>query len=204
MTPLALVGQRVALRPIAPEYADGLALAASDGLQEAARLTNIPAASGMAQYIEQANAGLAAGHMRPFATTLRDSGEIVGSTRFWRIEPGNRKCEIGHTWLASRWHGSFVNAEAKYLMLRYAFEHMQCIRVHFQTDVLNLRSAAALRKIGATEEGVARHERIMADGRIRDSLQFSIIHTEWPQLRERQEAALRALGIEPVFVMEGA
>lgn len=198
----ALIGHRVALLPMAGEHAEGLARAAADGLHEAARLTNIPDAAGITQYIEQARAGWRAGHMRPFVTTLRDSGEVVGSTRFWRIEAGNRKCEIGHTWLAARWQGTGVNTEAKYLMLRYAFEVMHCVRVHFQTDVLNLRSAAALRKIGAVEEGVARHERIMADGRIRDSLQFSIIHTEWAGVRERLEARLRAAQIAPQFLLE--
>ncbi|MEN3067402.1 GNAT family protein [Uliginosibacterium sediminicola] len=199
---VALIGARVALQPMQREHLAGMIAAVDDGALWQSRLTPIATPQAMPDYIERALTGYQAGHMQPFVTTLLQSGEIVGSTRFWRIEPSNRKCEIGHTWIARSWQGSFVNPEAKYLMLRYAFEHQQRLRVQFQTDALNAQSRAALRKLGAVEEGIARNERIMPDGRVRDSVQFSIIAAEWPALRLQLEARLSALGIVPQLRIE--
>lgn len=123
--------------------------------------------------------------MIPFAVVSCDSGELIGSTRFWKIDRENRKLEIGHTWFAASWQGTRANAEAKYLMLAHAFEQMGCVRVQLTTDVLNQRSRRAILKLGAVEEGVIRHERIMPDGRKRSSVRFSIIDDEWPAVRRR-------------------
>ncbi len=199
---IALVGSRVALQPMQREHLHGMIAAVDDGALWQSRLTPIATPQAMPDYIERALAGDQAGTMQSFVTTLLQSGEIVGSTRFWRIDASNRKCEIGHTWIARSWQGSFVNPEAKYLMLRYAFEHQQRLRVQFQTDALNTQSRAALRKLGAVEEGIARNERIMSDGRVRDSVQFSIIAAEWPALRLQLEARLAALGIVPQLLIE--
>ncbi|WP_341677049.1 GNAT family protein [Niveibacterium sp. SC-1] len=128
--------------------------------------------------------------MLPFVTELRETGEVVGSTRFWKIDRRHRKLEIGSTWIAQRWQRSFVNTEAKYLMLRYAFEDLACVRVQLTTDELNQKSRAAILRLGAKEEGVLRHERIMPDGRKRNSVRFSIIDEEWPEVRARLEARL--------------
>jgi RimJ/RimL family protein N-acetyltransferase len=114
----------------------------------------------------------------------------VGSTRFWKIDYVNRKLEIGHTWLAASAQRSAVNTEAKYLMLAYAFETLNCVRVQLTTDELNEKSRAAILRIGAKQEGVVRHERIMPDGRKRNSVRFSIIDDEWPQVRLRLETML--------------
>ncbi|MDB5801192.1 MAG: Acetyltransferase, family [Rhodocyclales bacterium] len=195
--PFSLIGQKVALHPLQPAHADALLAAAADGELWSLGLSRIPNANTMSAYIETALAGRRAGSAIPFVTTLVDGGRIVGATRFWQIDAANRKREIGHTWIAQSWQSSFVNAEAKYLMLRHAFEHAGCIRVQFQTDALNVRSRAAIRKLGAMEEGIARNERIMPDGRIRDSVQFSIIASEWPDVRARLEARLAALDIAP-------
>lgn len=127
----------------------------------------------------------------PFVIVRRDTGLLVGSTRFWKIDLANRKLEIGHTWLSASAQRSGVNTEAKYLLLRHAFETMRCVRVQFTTDELNEKSRAAILRIGATLEGVVRHERIMPDGRKRNSARYSIIDAEWPeaQLRLRQKMA---------------
>lgn len=118
------------------------------------------------------------------------SGRIVGSTRFWKIDSANRKLEIGHTWLSQSAQRTAANTEAKYLLLKHAFEVMQTVRVQFTTDELNEKSRAAILRIGAKQEGIVRHERIMPDGRKRNSVRFSIIDTEWPQVKNQLEVKL--------------
>ncbi len=119
----------------------------------------------------------------PFVIVKRDTEQIVGSTRFWKIDRTNKKLEIGHTWLRQSVQRSVINTEAKYLLLAYAFEVMGCVRVQFTTDELNERSRAAILRIGAKMEGIVRNERIMPDGRKRNSIRFSIIDSEWPDVK---------------------
>lgn len=126
----------------------------------------------------------------PFVIVDQAQDRVVGSTRFWKIDRVNRKLEIGHTWLAASSQRSSVNTEARYLMLAYAFETPGCIRVQFTTDELNEKSRSAILRLGATQEGIVRHERIMPDGRKRNSVRFSIIDDEWPGVRVRLEAML--------------
>lgn len=121
---------------------------------------------------------------------LLETGQVIGSTRFWKIDRDNRTLEIGSTWLASAWQRSFVNTEAKYLMLRHAFEAMGCVRVQFTTDETNLKSRAAILRLGAKEEGILRHERLMPNGRKRNSVRFSIIDDEWPAVKSALQARL--------------
>ena len=123
----------------------------------------------------------------PFVIEDLASGSPIGSTRFWKIDRVNRKVEIGHTWLSLSWQRTHVNTEAKYLMLRHAFEVFGCVRVQFTTDELNAPSRAAIMRLGARQEGIVRHERIMPDGRKRNSVRFSIIDDEWPQVRSALE-----------------
>jgi len=145
----------------------------------------------MVRYVESALAEGAAGRAFPFATVERSSGKVVGSTRFGAMDRGNRRVEIGWTWLARPWQRSGVNTEAKLLMLRHAFEVMGCIRVELKTDVLNQRSRAAIRRLGAVEEGTLRHHAVVEGGRIRDTVYFSILAGEWPEVRQGLEARLR-------------
>lgn len=126
----------------------------------------------------------------PFVIVLKDTGEVLGSTRFWKIDPLNRKLEIGSSWIAASWQKSFVNTEAKYLMLRHAFEVLDCVRVQFTTDENNQKSRNAILRLGAQQEGIVRYERIMPDGRKRNSVRFSIIDDEWPQVRLHLEQKL--------------
>jgi len=194
---LSLIGDRIALLPMRAEHAAGMLAASSDGELWQSIYTAVPGPKTVDDYIASALADRDQHGARPFVTTLADSGQIVGSTRFSRVDHGNRKCEVGYSWIAKSLQGSFVNPEARYLMFRYAFEHMRWLRVQIQADALNLQSRAALRKLGATEEGILRNDRIMRGGRVRDSAIYSIIDTDWPQVRENLESRLAGLGITP-------
>jgi RimJ/RimL family protein N-acetyltransferase len=144
----------------------------------------------MTAYIERALKDLAAGLSLPFATIDRASGRAVGSTRYMNIEPAHRRAEIGSTWIARPWQRTAINTEAKYLMLRYAFETLGCIRVELKTDALNRRSRNAIQRIGAMEEGIFRRHIITWSGRVRDSVYFSVVDREWPRVKASLEARL--------------
>ncbi len=125
-----------------------------------------------------------------FATVNRGSGQVIGSTRFMNIDRTNRRVEIGSTWIVPAWQRTAVNAEAKYLMLQHAFEVWKCIRVELKTDALNEKSRNAILRLGAKEEGTLRKHVITWTGRARDSVYFSILDTEWPQVKARLEGKL--------------
>ncbi|MGX9380025.1 MULTISPECIES: GNAT family N-acetyltransferase [Pseudomonas] len=185
-----LQGPRILLRPLQYSDADALLRAAADGELWNLTVTVVPSASTIDSYLKKALDGRDAGTVMPFVIVLKDSGEVIGSTRFWKIDPLNRKLEIGSSWIAARWQKSFVNTEAKYLMLRHAFEVLDCVRVQFTTDENNQKSRNAILRLGAQQEGIVRHERIMPDGRKRNSVRFSIIDDEWPQVRQALEQKL--------------
>ncbi|WP_333989656.1 GNAT family N-acetyltransferase [Pseudomonas sp. S3(2024)] len=185
-----LQGPRVILRPLQYSDADALLRAAADGELWNLTVTVVPSASTIDSYLKKALDGRDAGTVMPFVIVLKDSGEVIGSTRFWKIDPLNRKLEIGSSWISARWQKSFVNTEAKYLMLRHAFEVLDCVRVQFTTDENNQKSRNAILRLGAQQEGIVRHERIMPDGRKRNSVRFSIIDDEWPQVRQALEQKL--------------
>jgi len=144
----------------------------------------------MRAFIETALAWQAAGTALPFATVAKATGRAIGSTRFANIDRANRHLEIGWTWLGPEWQRTAANTEAKYLMLRHAFETWGCLRVEFKTDALNERSRQALLSIGAQEEGTFRSHIITASGRIRDSVYYSIIASEWPAVKTHLEKKL--------------
>ena len=148
----------------------------------------------MEEYVRGALAEQAAGRALPFATVEKASGRVAGSTRFAAIEPLHRRVEIGWTWLAPPWQRTVLNTEAKYLMLRHAFERWGCVRVEFKTDVLNTQSRQALLRIGAKEEGILRSHIITATGRVRDTVYFSVTAPEWPAVRAALEAKLQPRG----------
>lgn len=191
-----LLGPRIRLRPLQADDGPALLKAASDGELWRLPFTVVPSASTVQSYLAEALAGREAGTVMPFATELVDSGEVIGTTRFWKIHRRHRKLEIGATWLAARWQRSFANTEAKYLMLRHAFEVMHCVRVQLTTDEINHRSRAAIARLGAVQEGIVRHERIMPDGRKRNSVRFSIIDDEWPQVQQALRQRLLAGGAQ--------
>jgi RimJ/RimL family protein N-acetyltransferase len=185
-----LHGQGILLRPLQYADADALLHAAADGELWNLTVTVVPSASTVDSYLKKALDGRDAGTVMPFVIVLRETGEVIGSTRFWKIDRHNRKLEIGSSWIAARLQKTFVNTEAKYLLLRHAFEVLDCVRVQFTTDENNHRSRNAILRLGAQQEGIVRHERIMPDGRKRNSVRFSIIDDEWPQVRQNLEDKL--------------
>jgi len=137
----------------------------------------------MRRYVETALEEQRNGLSLPFVTRERKSDKIVGSTRFGNIDAGNRKAEIGWTWIAQQWQRTFVNTESKLLMLSHAFEVWKCIRVELKTDALNENSRNAILRLGSKEEGVLRNHMITESGRFRDSVMFSIIEAEWKSVK---------------------
>lgn len=144
-------------------------------------------AESMGEYVSAALADFAAGVALPFITVDKESGAVIGSTRFGNIDRANRKVEIGWTWITPAFQRTHVNSEAKYLMLRHAFEEWGCVRVELKTDALNEKSRNAMLRIGAKEEGVLRQHMVTHSGRLRDTVYFSILDSEWPGVRARLE-----------------
>jgi RimJ/RimL family protein N-acetyltransferase len=148
----------------------------------------------MAAYIETALEEQARGVSLPFAIVEKAAGRAIGSTRYGNIDRTHHRVEIGWTWVAREWQRTAVNTEAKYLLLRHAFETLGCIRVELKTDSLNEKSRAAILRIGAQHEGIFRNHMITASGRIRHSAYYSIIDSEWPAVKTRLESKLNTQG----------
>lgn len=187
---ITLEGPGIVLRPLQYADTDALVHAAADGELWNLTVTVVPSVSTVDSYLKKALDGREAGTVMPFVIVLKKTGEVIGSTRFWKIDPLNRKLEIGSSWISARFQKTFVNTEAKYLMLRHAFEVLDCVRVQFTTDENNQKSRNAILRLGARQEGIVRHERIMPDGRKRNSVRFSIIDDEWPEVRLNLEQKL--------------
>jgi RimJ/RimL family protein N-acetyltransferase len=188
--PITLEGQHVRLEPLTPAHAEPLIAAASDGELWNTQVTIIPAPTGMAAYIEEALDGQRRGYHLPFVIVRKASGLIVGSTRFYDIVTADRKCAIGYTWLSKNAQRTPINTEAKLLLLTHAFENWKCVRVELITDVLNEQSRAAILRLGAKQEGILRKHLILPSGRVRDSVFFSIIDNEWPEVKARLQDRL--------------
>lgn len=186
-----LIGSRIKLRPMLASDGPELVQAAADGELWNLPFTFIPSAETVDTYIRTALEGRADGTVIPFITQLIEPKRVIGSTRFWKIDWEHRKLEIGWTWLSASWQKTFANTEAKLLMLRFAFERLNCVRVQFMTDEMNETSCAALLRLGAKQEGIVRHDLIMSDGRKRDSVLFSIVDEEWPNVRSALEERLK-------------
>ncbi len=188
--PVTLEGTHVRLEPLTSYHHEALSRVGLD--EDLWRLspTALETAEDMCQYVESALRAQVDGTALPFAIVERGSGTVVGSTRYGNIDRANRRVEIGWTWVARPWQRTAVNTECKYLLLRHAFETLGCIRVEFKTDALNERSRQAILRIGAKEEGIFRNHMVTFTGRIRDSVYFSIIDSEWPAVRVRLEAML--------------
>lgn len=144
------------------------------------------------RYVENALDDFEKGISLPFVTMDRAQSKIVGSTRFGNIDTNNRKTEIGWTWINPAWQRTYINSEAKLLMLTHAFETWNCIRVELKTDALNEKSRNAMLRIGAKEEGTLRNHMITESGRFRDSVYFSIINSEWQEVKKNLTAKLRS------------
>jgi RimJ/RimL family protein N-acetyltransferase len=192
LSPVTLEGEYVRLEPLTLAHEEALIAAASDGELWNTDVTIIPRAEGMRDYIQFALDGLAQGNQLPFVIVLKSGAEdeVVGSTRFYEIRPNDRAAAIGYTWLAKRAQRTPVNTEAKLLLLTHAFKTWKCLRVELITDVRNEQSRAAILRLGAKQEGILRKHLILPSGRVRDSVVFSIIDDEWPEVKARLEARL--------------
>lgn len=192
-----LVGTHVRLEPLRGGHVEPL-LAAANADRSTYDLTRVPAtAAEMQEYVDRALADQQAGASVPFAVVDTATGRVSGSTRFLDIEcwpgpqwPQPTVVEIGHTWLAARVQRTRVNTEMKYLMLRHAFEAWGVLRVTLKTDARNVRSRAAIERIGGSFEGVRRAATVAADGGVRDSAYFSIVADEWAAVAEALLARL--------------
>ncbi len=192
LRPVVLEGRVVRLEPLSLDHHAALCEIGLDPDLWRWTLNLVRTPAEMQVYIEAALEAQAQGTALPFATRDRASGRLVGSTRFGNISRPDRRVEIGWTWIARSWQRTAVNTEAKYLMLAHAFEQWGCVRVEFKTDVRNETSRRALLRLGATEEGVLRKHMVAATGRIRDTVYYSIVDTEWPRVKAALEAKLRS------------
>jgi RimJ/RimL family protein N-acetyltransferase len=181
--PTTLEGHGVRLEPMQASHADALATAASDGELWTLWYTSVPAPGEEARYIETALAGQAAGHMLPFVVRDLLSGTIVGSTRYHDIVPAVDRVEIGYTWYAKRCQRSHVNSACKLLLLSHAFDTLGCAVVGLRTDNFNFASQKAILGIGAKFDGAIRHHQARRDGTVRDSMMYSILASEFVDVR---------------------
>ena len=190
LDPVTLEGGVVRLVPLGVEHVDGMCEVGLDPEIWRWMPTTVNDRAGMEAFVQESLDMQKAGTGLPFATTLRDTGQVIGSTRFMNVAVAHRRVEVGGTWIGTAWQRTRVNTEAKYLMLRYAFEQLGCLRVEFKTHARNSRSRAAILRLGAVEEGLFRKHMVQGDGSIRDTVYFSIVDDEWPVVKGRLEARL--------------
>jgi N-acetyltransferase len=190
--PITLEGSVVRLEPIRRDHAEQFWDVAQHDMEEIFRWIpyRVQSLDDFRTLIEKTLGEQQRGDSVAFATVERKSGRAIGSTRFMNVDRANRRVEIGSTWVAPGWQRTAVNTEAKYLMLRHAFEVWKCFRVELKTDALNHKSRNAILRIGATEEGTLRRHVVTWTGRVRDSVYFSILDSEWSEVRAGLEARL--------------
>ena len=191
--PVVLEGSVVRLEPLRREHAELFWDIAENNLEDIFRWIPYPMKTrhDFEELIDKAFDEQERGESVVFATVARQSGRTIGSTRFMNIDRINRRVEIGSTWIAPQWQRTATNTEAKYLMLKHAFEAWNCMRVELKTDALNQKSRNAILRIGAKEEGTLRRHLITRTGRVRDTVYFSILDNEWPEVKARLEEMLR-------------
>jgi N-acetyltransferase len=190
VAPVTLEGRHIRLEPLSQaHHADLTAVGLEEDLWRW-----IPApvrtAEEMTAYIDTALQEQSRGVSLPFAIVEKSAGRVTGSTRYGNIERTHRRVEIGWTWVAKPWQRTAANTEAKFLLLKHAFETLGCMRVELKTDSLNERSRAAILRIGAKEEGTFRNHMITASGRVRHTVYFSILDSEWPAVKSRLQSRL--------------
>jgi N-acetyltransferase len=190
VAPVVLEGAHVRLEPLSRDHLRGLCHVGLE--QELWRWipTPVRTTEEMAAYVELALKEQANGSSLPFAQIEKSAGQVIGSTRYMNIEKTHHRVEIGCTWIGREWQRTAVNTESKYLLLRHAFETLGCMRVELKTDSLNEKSRAAILRIGAKEEGTFRNHMITSSGRIRQTVYFSIVDSEWPGVKCELERRL--------------
>jgi N-acetyltransferase len=188
--PVTLEGHGVRLEPLAREHHDALEKAAADGKLWELWFTSVPEPGQTHSYITAALAGQEAGHMLPFAVRELGSGEIVGATRYHDIIKDASRVEIGWTWYAKRCQKSHVNTACKLLLLGHAFDALGCGVVGLRTDNFNFNSQRAIEALGAKKDGVIRHHWLRRNGTVRDTVMYSIVLAEWPDVKRHLELRL--------------
>lgn len=188
--PITLEGHGIRLEPLTEEYAEGLTAAATDGKLWELWFTSVPEPEETQGYIAAALAGQKDGHMLPWVVRDLASGNIVGSTRYHDIVAAIDRVEIGYTWYAQNYQRSNVNTTCKLLLMAHAFDTLGCKVVGLRTDNFNFRSQRAIEALGAKKDGVVRHHLARRDGTVRDSFMYSILATEWPDVKRHLEARL--------------
>jgi len=192
--PVTLEGHGIRLEPLSYEHHDALAVAAADGRLWELWFTSVPQPEQTRAYIAGALAGQEDGHMLPWAVRELTSGTIIGSTRYHDIVPEIDRVEIGFTWYGRHWQRSHVNTGCKLLLLSHAFDTLGCKVVGLRTDNFNLASQRAIEALGARRDGVIRHHSARRDGTVRDSVMYSILANEWPDVKRHLELRLSRHG----------
>ena len=190
LSPVTLEGHGVRLEPLTRDHEASLAAAVADGKLWELWYTSVPEPDDVARYIADAVAGQSAGHMLPWAVRELGTGDVIGSTRYHDIVPHIDRVEIGYTWYGARWQRSHVNTASKLLLLTHAFDTLGCRVVGLRTDNFNFRSQRAIEALGAKRDGVLRHHHPRRDGTVRDSVMYSILSTEWPDVKRHLAARL--------------
>lgn len=193
--PVTLEGSGVRLEPLTQAHHDDLAAAAADGRLWELWFTSVPGPGDTARYINESLERQRAGHHLPFAVRDLATGRVIGTTSYHDVVPAIDRVEIGWTWYALSRQRTHVNTACKLLLLTHAFETLGCQVVGFRTDNFNFRSQRAIEALGAKKDGVLRHHYARRDGTVRDSVMYSILAGEWPDVRRHLEARLaRHLG----------
>jgi RimJ/RimL family protein N-acetyltransferase len=188
--PTVLEGGGIRLEPLTDDHHEGLGAAAADGRLWELWFTAVPAPGGMRAYVADALQGQRDGHMLPWVVRDVGSDTIIGSTRYHDIVPGIDRVEIGYTWYAQSRQRTHVNTNCKLLLLGHAFDTLGCKIVGLRTDNFNFRSQRAIEGLGAKKDGVLRHHALRRDGTVRDSVMYSILAAEWPDVRRHLELRL--------------
>jgi RimJ/RimL family protein N-acetyltransferase len=191
--PVTLAGDHVVLEPLERQHEAALAKAASDGTLWRLWYTSVPAPERAGEYIATALEWRERQGAMPFVVRSRESGAVVGCTRYFNVEPRNRRLEIGYTWYAKSVQRTAVNTESKLLLLTHAFEQLRCIAVEFRTSWFNHDSQRAIERLGARRDGVLRNHQILPDGTYRDTVVYSILESEWPAVRRHLRFLLEQL-----------
>ncbi len=190
LSPVTLEGRGIRLEPLQPDHEKALSAAAADGELWNLWYTVVPGLEETKGYIVDALAGQKAGHMLPWAVRELTTDKIIGSTRYHDILPDVDRVEIGYTWYAATWQRSHVNTTCKLLLMTHAFETLGCKVVGLRTDNFNFASQRAIEALGAKKDGVLRHHRKRRDGTVRDSVMYSILASEWPDVKRHLEFRL--------------
>lgn len=188
--PTVLESRGIRLAPLTAEDHEGLAAAVADGRLWELWFTAIPTPENMRAYVADALNGQRDGHMLPWTVRDRASGAIIGTTRYHDIVPGIDRVEIGYTWYAHSRQRTHVNTTCKLLLLGHAFDTLGCKVVGLRTDGFNFRSQRAIEALGAKKDGVLRHYAARRDGTVRDLVMYSILSSEWPDVRRHLELRL--------------